>query len=99
MVDFIIKLPIVAEKDVILVVCDRLSKMTHFVAIMEGTSVEKLVRLFRDNIWKLYKLLESMISNRELQFAANLMKGLNKMLGIKTRSLIVFYLQMNRQTK
>ena len=99
MVDFIIKLPIVAEKDVILVVCDRLSKMTHFVATMEGTSVEKLVRLFRDNIWKLYKLLESMISNRELQFAANLMKGLNKMLGIETRSLIVFYLQMNRQTK
>ena len=99
MVDFIIKLPIVAEKDVILVVCDRLSKMTHFVATIEGTLVEKLVRLFRDNIWKLYKLLESMISNRELQFAANLMKGLNKMLGIKTRSLIVFYLQMNRQTK
>jgi len=30
-VDFIIKLPIVARKDVILVVCDWLSKITHFV--------------------------------------------------------------------
>jgi len=50
MVDFITKLPLVAGKDTILVVCDRLSKMTHFVATTEETSAEKLVRLFRDNI-------------------------------------------------
>ena len=50
MVNFITKLPVVAGKDVILVVCDRLSKMTHFVATIEATSVEGLVRLFRDNI-------------------------------------------------
>jgi len=31
-VDFIIKLPLVAGKDVIPVVCNRLFKMTHFVA-------------------------------------------------------------------
>jgi len=49
-VDFITKLPVVAGKDAILVVCDRLSKMTHFVATMEGTSVEGLARLFRDNV-------------------------------------------------
>ena len=45
-IDFITKLPVVAEKDIVLVVCDRLSKMTHFVATMEGTSVEGLARLF-----------------------------------------------------
>ena len=50
MVDFIMKLPIVAGKDVILVVCDRLSKMAHFVATIEGTLVEGLARLFRDNM-------------------------------------------------
>ena len=49
-VDFIMKLLVVAEKDVILVVCDWLSKMTHFVAITEGTSVEGLARLLWDNI-------------------------------------------------
>ena len=63
-VDFIIKLSLVAGKDTILVVCDMLSKITHFMAIIEGTSVEGLVRLFRDNIWKLHGLLESVISNR-----------------------------------
>ena len=49
-VDFITKLPTVAGKDAILVVCDRLLKMTHFVATMEGTTAEGLVRLFRDNV-------------------------------------------------
>ena len=49
-VDFITKLPIVAGKDTILVVCDRLFKITHFVAMTEGTLAEELARLFRDNV-------------------------------------------------
>ena len=64
MVDFITKLPIVARKDVILVVCNRLSKMAYFVVTTEGTLVEGLARLFRDNVWKLYGLLESIVSDR-----------------------------------
>ena len=46
MVDFITKLPIVVGKDMILVVCNQLSKITYFVATTEGTSVEGLARLF-----------------------------------------------------
>ena len=42
MVDFITKLLLVARKDVILVVCNRLFKMTHFVATIEGTMAEEL---------------------------------------------------------
>jgi len=49
-VDFITKLLVVAGKDAILVVCNRLSKMTHFVATIEGTLAESLARLFRDNV-------------------------------------------------
>ena len=44
----------VVGKDTILVVYDRLSKITHFVAITEETLVKELVkelaRLFRDNV-------------------------------------------------
>jgi len=46
MVDFITKLPLVAGKDAILVVGDRLSKMVHFVATTEEMTVEGLARLF-----------------------------------------------------
>jgi len=66
MVDFIMKLPVVAGKDAILVVCDRLSKMTHFVAKTEGMTAEGLARLFWDNVWKLHRLLESVVSDRGL---------------------------------
>ena len=75
--DFITKLLLVAGKDAILVVCDMLSKITHFVATMEGTLVEELARLFRDNVWKLHRLLENVVSDREPQFAAELIKELN----------------------
>ena len=98
-VDFITKLPIVAGKDVILVVCNQLSKMTHFVATMERTLAEGLARLFRDNMWRLHGLLESVVSDREPQFVAELMKELNRMLGIETRLSTVFYPQIDGQTK
>ena len=85
------KLLVVARKDTILVVCDQLSKMTYFVTMTEGTLVEGLARLFRDNIWKLHGLLESVISDRGPQFAVELIRELNRMLGIKTKLSTVFY--------
>ena len=96
-VDFIIKLPIVAGKDIILVVCDRLSKMTHFVATTERTLAEGLARLFRDNVWKLHGLPESVVSDKRPQFVAELTKELNKMLGIETRLSTAFHPQIDRQ--
>jgi len=98
-VDFITKLPIVAGKDAILVICNRLSKIIHFVATIEGTLVEGLARLFRDNVWKLHELLESVVSDRGPQFAAELTKELNRMLGIETRLLSVFHPQTDGQTE
>ena len=97
LVDFITKLPIVAGKDAILVVCDRLSKMTHFVATMEGTTVEGLARLFRDNIWRLHRLPESVVSDRGLQFAMELTRELNKMFGIQMKLSTAFHLQTDGQ--
>jgi len=49
-VDFIMKLPLFKGYNSILVVCDRFSKMSHFVAMIEKITAEGLVRLFRDNI-------------------------------------------------
>ena len=93
-VDFITKLPVVAGKDAVLVVCDRLSKITHFVATTEG-----LARLFRNNVWKLHGLPESVVSDRGLQFAAELTKELNRMLGIKTKLSTAFHPQTDGQTE
>ena len=99
MVDFITKLPLVARKDVILVVCNKLSKITHFMATTEETSVEELARLVRDNIWKLYRLLESIVSDRSLQFAVKITKKLNNILEIKMKLSMSFHPQTNGQTE
>jgi len=95
-VDLITKLLLVLEKNV---VYDRLSKMIYFVATTEEISAESLVRLFRDNVWKLHRLPESVILDRKPQFVVELTKELNKILGIKMRLLIVFHPQTNGQTE
>ena len=82
-----------------LVVCDRLSKMMHFVATTEGTLAEGLVRLFQDNVWKLHGLPESVVSDRGPQFAVELTKELNRMLGIKTKLSTAFHPQTDGQTE
>jgi len=73
--------------------------MTHFVAATEGTSAEGLARLFRDNMWKLHGLPESVVSDRGPQFAVGLTKKLNQMLGIETKLFIAFHLQTDGQTE
>ena len=88
-VDFITKLPLAQEYDAILVVVDWLTKMVYFIPTTEKTSAEGLARLLRDNVWKLYSLHKSIISDRGPQFAAGLMRELNRMLGIKSKILTV----------
>ena len=73
------KLPVSKGHDSILVVCDRFLKMSHFVVMTEKTIVEGLAKLFRDNVWKLYRLPESMILDRGPQFVVGLTRELNKM--------------------
>ena len=73
--------------------------MTHFVTTTKGTLAEELVRLFIDNIWKLHRLLESVVLDKGPQFAMELTKGLNWMLGIKTKLSTAFHPQTDGQTK
>ena len=49
-VNFITKLPLSKGHDSILVVCDRFSKMSHFVVTTEKITAEGLAKSFRDNV-------------------------------------------------
>jgi len=44
------KLPLAQGYDSILVVCDRITKIAHFVPTTERTLAEEVARLFRDNV-------------------------------------------------
>ena len=97
--DFITKLPLVQGYDSILVVVDRLTKMAHFIPTTEKTSAEGLTRLFRDNVWKLHRLPESIILDRGPQFVAGIIRELNGMLGIKSKLSTAFHPQTDGQTE
>ena len=49
-VDIITKLPMLKDHDSILLVCDRFSKKSHYVATTEKTMAKGLARVFRDNV-------------------------------------------------
>ena len=95
-VDFIMKLLVSRDHNSILVICDRFLEMLYFIATTEITA-EDLVRLSKNNMWKLHELLESVISDREPQFVTELMKKLNKILGIETKLSTAFYSQTDGQ--
>jgi len=60
---------------------------------MEKILAVRLARLFRDNVWKLHGLPESIILDRGAQFAAGMMRELNKRLGIRMKLLIAYHLR------
>ena len=71
--------------------------MTYFVTTKEETLAEGLARLFRDNVWKLYRLSESIVSDKGPQFAAEMMRELNNMLEIETKLSTAFHPQIDSQ--
>jgi len=49
--------------------------------------------LFRDDMWKLHGLPESIVSDKGPQFAAEMIKELNRILGIETKLLTSYHPQ------
>jgi len=97
--DFITKLLLAQEYNSILVVVDKLTKMVHFIPTTEKISAKELARLFKNNIWKLHGLSESIISDRGLQFTAGIIQELNRILEIESKLSTAFYPQTDEQTE
>jgi hypothetical protein len=98
-VDFVTHLPSSQGYNAILVVVDRFSKQIHLIPMTEEMSSEGLARLFRDNVWKLHGLPETIISDRGPQFASQFTKDLNKLLGIQTKLSTATHPQTDSQTE
>jgi len=97
--DFITKLLLAQRYNTILVVYDCFSKMAHFIATTEKTLAEGLAKLFRDHVWKLHRLPESIISDRGAQFVVGMMRELNNLLGIQTKLSTAYHPQTDGQTE
>ena len=97
--DFIIKLPLAQRYDAILVICNCFSKMVHFIATTKKTSAEGLAKLFRDHVWKLHRLPESIILDRGVQFVVGIIRELNNLLEIQTKLSTAYHPQIDEQTE
>jgi len=85
--DFITGLPEAQGFDALFVTCCHHTKQAHIIPTTTTTSARGLAALFRDNVWKLHGLSETVLSDRGPQFAAEFMKELNEILGIKPNYL------------
>jgi len=63
-IDVIGPLPKSEDKDAILVVVNRFSKMIRLMAIMTSISSSEVARIYWDDIWKIHGILKKIISDR-----------------------------------
>ncbi|GJZ37508.1 reverse transcriptase domain-containing protein [Tanacetum coccineum] len=82
--DFITKLPRSSSgHDAIWVIVDRLTKSAHFLEIQEDYSMEKLARLYIDEIVTRHGVQTSIISDRDGRFTSRFWQTMQKALGMR----------------
>ncbi|GJV12360.1 reverse transcriptase domain-containing protein [Tanacetum coccineum] len=96
--DFITKLPRSSSgHDAIWVIVDRLTKSAHFLEIREDYSMEKLARLYIDEIVARHGVPTSIISDRDGRFTSRFWQMIQKALGTRLDMSTAYHPQMDRQ--
>ncbi|GKF70463.1 putative reverse transcriptase domain-containing protein [Tanacetum coccineum] len=88
-----------SRHDTIWVIVDRLTRSTNFMAIREDYNIEKLARLYIDEIVALHGVLMSIISNQDGWFTSRFWKTLQKALGMRLDMSTAYYPQTDGQSK
>lgn len=96
--DLIIRLPDGHDHNTILVVVCRLTKIRHIVHCKSTCNAEELARLFRHNIWKLYGLPISIVSDRQSQFNSASWKHLCQILNTRPQLSTAWHIESDGQT-
>ncbi|GKB45280.1 putative reverse transcriptase domain-containing protein, partial [Tanacetum coccineum] len=98
--DFITKLPRSSSGyDAIWVIVDRLTKSAHFLAIREDYSMEKLARLYIDDIVARHGVPTSIISYRDGRFTSRFWQTMQKVLGTLLDMSTAYHPQTDGQSK
>jgi len=80
-IDIIGPLPKSNGKDTIVVIVDRFTKIVRLKITIMNVSLKEIVKIYRDEIWKLHGIPKKILSNRGLQFASRFIEEFTKVLG------------------
>ena len=84
--------PITQQKhDFVWVIVDRLTKSTHFIPVIIDYSMDRLAKLYVDEIVKLHGVSLSIVSNRDPRFTLRFWKELHLALGTRLNFSIAFH--------
>ena len=97
--DFITDLPKSEGYDTILVVIDRMTKMSHFIPCNKDMNTRQFAKTFIKDIFRLHGLPKDIIMDRGTIFTSDLWKETTKLLGIERRLSTAFHPQTDGQTE
>jgi len=97
--DFIVGLPKAGKKSIIMVVVDRLSKYCHFCALSHPFTPSSIAQVFMDHIFKLHRMPNSIVSDRDPTFTRKFWQELFRVQGTQLNMRISYHPQTDDQTK
>ena len=97
--DFITDLPVSEGHTTVLVVVDRLTKMSHFIPLVRLPGAEQTAEAVVRNVFKLHGLPKDIVSDRGPQFASKFWRRFMDLLGVKVKLSTAFHPETDGQTE
>ena len=96
-IDIIGPLPKSNGMNTIVIIVNRFMKMIRLKATTTNISLEEIVKIYWNNIWKLHGISRKILSDRGLQFASKFMEEFTKALGTKRQLSTAYHPQTDGQ--
>ncbi|KAI3669035.1 hypothetical protein L6452_40254 [Arctium lappa] len=98
--DFVTKLPkTLKSHDTIWVIVDRLTKSAHFLAMRETLPLDKLVRLYINEVVSRHGVPLSIVSDRDSRFTSHFWCAFQRELGTKVKLSTTYHPQTDGQSE
>jgi len=97
--DLIMQFPESNSYNAIYVIIDRLTKRAHFIPINNWLPSKDMVQLLYDKVYPLHGLPLQIISDRRVQYSAELFQEWCKILGIESTMSTAYHSQTDGQTE
>ncbi|GKC46995.1 putative reverse transcriptase domain-containing protein, partial [Tanacetum coccineum] len=99
-IDFVTKLPRTSSgHDTIWVIVDRLTKSAHFLPIREDYKMDRLARLYLNEIVSRHGVLISIISDRDSRFTSRFWQSMQEALGTRLDISTTYHPQTDGQSE